>query len=264
MIEGEMKMYKKVQNFLKEREVPKDIYENIGYMCHAGSNIFGTNNKDSDVDLRGIVIPTEDYILGLKEFEHLKKAEGEGNINLSNDLDIELYSLKKVMLEALGGHCIPFEMLFLSNEMKIHQDDKLKKLFDNKEIFLSKKFVKHYLAMNKQFEYKIEITKEKLKNPLSINRIEKFGFETKNASKAIQHFYLLKEFLDTNEIIFYQKEREHLLNVKEGKVSLDLIKKEINELKIEVEGKLKNSTMQEKPKFEDVNQLYKDIISGLI
>jgi predicted nucleotidyltransferase len=257
-------MLKKVEKFLEKREVSKDIYENIGFLCEAGSNIFGTNNKDSDIDLRGIVIPQEDYIIGLKEFKHLKKAEGEGSINLSEDLDIELYSLKNFILEAYEGHCIPFEMLFLPDGKIIHQDDRLNKLFNEKDIFLSKKFIKHYLAMNKQFEYKIEITAEKLKNPLSINRVVQFGFETKNASKAIQHFYLLNEFFDTNQVTFYRKEREHLLNIKEGRVSLDLIKQEIKELRNEVEDKLKMSKMQEKPKFEDVNKLYKDIISELI
>lgn len=253
-----------VIEFLKNKNVEDVIYNNLGYICQSGSHIFGTNNEDSDLDYRGIVLPNEDYIIGLKEFNHLKLVEGEGNLNLSDDLDVELFSLKKFIMDLYKGHGIAFEMLFVNDNFIKFTDDRLKPIFNKKELFLSKSFAFHYLSMNNQFERRIDIKVGNIKNPLSIDRIEKYGYETKNASKAIQHLRLLNDFLNTGELNFYREDREELKSIKRGEFSLEDIKYEINTRRPEIESLIENSNMERKPDFIKINELYKELVKQFI
>lgn len=257
-------MINKVKEFLTGRNIESDVINNIGYLCQGGSHIFGTNNIDSDLDLRGIILPTEDHIIGLKKFDHLKLAEGQNSINLQGDMDVEFYSIPHFIDSLYNGHGIPAEMLFVNDLFKYHVSDELKVLFDNKDIFLSKSLAFNFLAMNKQFEYRIDIPVGNIKNPLSIKRIETHGFESKNASKAIQHLRLVKELALSSTLNFYREDRAYLLDVKHGNVELDLIKKEIKELKIEIEELLELSKLPRYPDFEKVNSLHKDLIRKFI
>jgi hypothetical protein len=257
-------MLKKVNDFLNIKNVEEDIINGIGYVCQGGSHIFGTNNENSDMDLRGVILPVEDYVLGLKEFDHLKFSEGSNNINLKDDMDVEFFSFKHFIKGLYNGHGIPLEMFFVDEKFILSKDNRLKDLFENKDLFISKSIAFHYLAMNKQFEYKIDIPVGNIRNPLSIERIEKYGYETKNASKAVQHLRVVLHLLLKNELNFYREDRTELLNIKEGKVDLKLVKEEIEVTRKEIESLLKTSILPKKPDFEKVNFLYKKIIKELI
>lgn len=262
--EGCVNMENKIKGFLKSRNVDEYIKNNIGYICQSGSYITGTNNEDSDLDFRGIVLPDEDHILGLKQFTHLKLAEGEKNINLSGDMDLELFSLRAFVDQLYKGHVTPIEMLFLEDRFIYLMDDRLKIIRDNKDLFLSKSVVFHYLSMNKQFEKRIDIPVGNIRNPLSVDRIVKYGYETKNASKAIMYLRIMNHFLKSGELVFYRDDKDELKSIKEGNISLDKIINEINYLRLETESLLEDSLLPKVPDFTEVNGLYKDLIKQYI
>jgi predicted nucleotidyltransferase len=255
---------KEMNEFLKRRNVDEKVIENIGYVAPAGSILFGTNNQDSDRDYRGIVIPTKEEIYGLKSFEFSKIAEGKGGINLKNDLDIELYSLKKFFNGLIDGNPIEMEMLFVPEITMVKKDEILNEIFERKYEFISKKFIHRYLSMNIGFVKKIDSIPSNLKNPLSKKRIENFGFETKNASKALQHLYLLDEYLETSNLILFRKEKQKLLDIKNGKYQKSEIVEEINFLTRKIEEKKEFSQIPIKPDYNSVNGMYVNVVKKIL
>lgn len=260
---GAFKM-KEMSDFLKRRNVDEKVIENIGYVAPAGSILFGTNNQDSDRDYRGIVIPTKEEIYGLKSFEFSKIAEGEGGINLKDDLDIELYSLKKFFNGLIDGNPIEMEMLFVPEVTMVKKDDILNEIFERKYEFISKKFIHRYLSMNIGFVKKIDSIPSNLKNPLSKKRIENFGFETKNASKALQHLYVLDEYLETNHLVLFRKEKQKLLDIKNGKYKKSEIVEEINFLTKKIEEKKEFLQIPIKSDYNNVNGMYINVVKKIL
>ena len=55
-------------------------------LAYAGSTAYGTTTEDSDLDLRGICVPPEQYYYGLENFESYHSPEGL-------ETDIVVYSL---------------------------------------------------------------------------------------------------------------------------------------------------------------------------
>jgi hypothetical protein len=198
----------------------------------------------------------------LESFEFSKITEGEDGINLKDDYEIELFSLKKFFDGLVDGNPIEMEMLFVPESVMIKKEDILNELFERKYEFISKNFIHRYLLMNEEFINKIDNIPSNLKNPLSKKRIENFGFETKNASKALQHLYLLDEFFETNEFILFRKEREKLLNIKDGKYKKCEILEEINFLTKKIEEKKDFFQIPIKPDYNSVNGIYLNAVKN--
>jgi hypothetical protein len=112
-------------NFLRENPVLQD---NIILLGLGGSYAYGTNNEDSDVDIRGIATNTKRNILTRKDFEQVVESE----------TDTTIYSFEKMV--KLLSQCNPntIEILGLENDAYSRVTDLGRILLDNKTIFLSK------------------------------------------------------------------------------------------------------------------------------
>ena len=71
----------------------KDL--NVIMKTKFGSHLYGTNTPDSDLDIKGIYMPTEEQIFlgrfGKSNTYNVKVSDGSKNT--SEDMDIEMYSL---------------------------------------------------------------------------------------------------------------------------------------------------------------------------
>lgn len=114
----------KEYEFLKTDEHLK----NIMLLTLGGSYAYGTNNKNSDVDIRGIALNSKEEVLLGTDFEQV--------VNVNTDTTV--YSLNK-MIQLLTS-CNPntIEILGCNLEHYIYLSDIGKELLDNKKIFLSK------------------------------------------------------------------------------------------------------------------------------
>jgi len=70
------------------QKLPKFVTEDLIFMTVAGSNMYGTNTKDSDIDKRGVCIPPMEVEMGFSRNFSTIKFENE---------DTEVHSLKKFM-----------------------------------------------------------------------------------------------------------------------------------------------------------------------
>ena len=107
------------------------LKDNIILLGLGGSYAYGTNNEDSDVDIRGIATHSKEDILTRKGFEQI----------IDEPTDTVIYSLEKIL--NLLSNCNPntIEILGLEPWQYIYMSDVGQELVNNHDMFLSKRAV---------------------------------------------------------------------------------------------------------------------------
>lgn len=126
----------KEYNFLRENE---HLGDNICYLTLGGSYLYGTNNDKSDVDIRGIALNSKSDLIGFSNFEHV----------IDNNTDTTIYSFNKIIKLLLDCNPNCIELLSPREDIYI-VDDRIKKLFEIKHAFLSKKAKHTFLGYTHQ------------------------------------------------------------------------------------------------------------------
>lgn len=115
-------------DFLRENE---NLGSNIILLGFGGSHAYGTNNENSDVDIRGVATRTTRSILTGSDFEQVVDV----------DTDTTVYSLDKIVKLLCSCNPNTIEMLGLKPEHYIYLSDAGKKLIENRHLFLSKRAI---------------------------------------------------------------------------------------------------------------------------
>lgn len=117
----------------------KDYYKgNLTWLCDktifltkAGSQAYGTNVVGSDLDVRGICAAPKNYVLGcFKKFEQCE---------IKGDPDIAIFELRKFLQLASSANPNIIEFLFTDSSDWLKTTSIFEKLYENRELFLSKK-----------------------------------------------------------------------------------------------------------------------------
>lgn len=144
--------------WLKERTI---------FLTNHGSQAYGTNIADSDLDIKGIVVPPKEYFFGF--INHFEQAE-------SKEPDMVIYDIRKFF--KLAADCNPSIIEVLWTDESDHRTKtKLgQKVLDNKELFISKKarFTFHGYAISQL--KRIQLHRRWLINPLN-KKPERCDFE---------------------------------------------------------------------------------------
>lgn len=96
-----------------------------------GSHAYGTNNDNSDVDIRGVATRAKRSILTGSDFEQVVDV----------NTDTTVYSLDKIVKLLCSCNPNTIEMLGLKPEHYIYLTDAGKKLIENRHLFLSKRAI---------------------------------------------------------------------------------------------------------------------------
>lgn len=105
--------------------------DNIILLGYGGSHAYGTNNENSDIDIRGIATRTKREILTNNDFEQV----------VNTDTDTTIYSFDKMVQLLCACNPNTCEILGLKPEHYIYLTDCGKMLIDNKQLFLSKRAI---------------------------------------------------------------------------------------------------------------------------
>ena len=131
----------------KTKEIIED--NKLLYLSLFGSHLYGTNNLNSDVDIRGIYLPTKKalYLDNIKHeinfstgIEHCK--------NNSNDIDIKLFSIQKFLKLSKLGDTNALDLFFSYTypETILYEDKLIYEFLYNVDKILDIKDMKAYYS----------------------------------------------------------------------------------------------------------------------
>lgn len=201
-----------LENYPKQSVITTDVpfLKEPDFLCVVGSKLYGTDNENSDLDIRGFTFMPKDYLLGYKKFE-----QQDGNV--SGD-DTVIWSAEKFVKMLMKGSSIAFEMLFCPDNRVIRRSESADALLTHKPWFTSRTVIKAALgyAQSEWRKVKGETTRD-----LGARRkeeLEKYGYSVRNASHAIR---ILDQFYDLGKygsIKFPVNGHTFIKAVKEGNV----------------------------------------------
>ncbi|MCL2527078.1 MAG: nucleotidyltransferase domain-containing protein [Defluviitaleaceae bacterium] len=108
--------------------------QNIIYLVLSGSHGYGTNNENSDIDLRGVLIEGPKYLYGLENFEQFEDLPS----------DTVIYGLKKFVRLCCNANPNALELLGVEDDCIVQMSEKGKILRQNAGLFLSKRVISSF------------------------------------------------------------------------------------------------------------------------
>jgi predicted nucleotidyltransferase len=233
-----------------------DIKARTILLGHVGSISHGTyippSQKDSidDRDVMGVCVPPEDHFLGLQGFEQLDTWVDE--------YDIVIYNIRKFIKLLLKNNPNVLGTLWLEPNHYIIQTELGKLLVENREIFSSKQCYKSFCGyahsqLRRMTHFKFEGYMGEKRKAL----VQKYGYDTKNASHLIRLLRMGMEFLATGELNVMRHDSQQLVAIKQGEYKLEQVQKIAEDLFPKMEEAYIRSSLPNQP---DVNAAEKLLI----
>lgn len=186
----------------------KDVHlgNNIILLGLGGSYAYGTNNEDSDIDVRGCALDTRESILTEYDFEQFTDVE----------TDTTIYAFHKLIQLLTSCNPNTIEMLGNKPEHYLYMSDIGKELIDNRKLFLSKRAIHSFggyaTAQLRRLDNKAARLVSQSEQEMHIlNSIEnsKYSFKTRYfecpndsirlyVDKAVQKDFETEIFMDVN------------------------------------------------------------------
>jgi len=105
--------------------------KNVALLTLSGSHAYGTNNSNSDIDLRGVLIEGKKYLLGFKPFEQFENKA----------TDTVIFGLRKFISLCAKGNPNTLELLGTDEDAIIHISEAGRTLKKNAHLFFSKRVI---------------------------------------------------------------------------------------------------------------------------
>lgn len=240
-------------------EFAKDLPSSIIYIVQGGSRMHKTNGPDSDYDMRAMTIMDENYILGLKKFEHTKLNGGKEGITSAGDMDAEVFHYDAYINRVINGEVVAVEMMFAPKESIVFMDEAYQMIYDNRHLFHSKNLLRHYKGLVFRHMQQMKADIKKLKKPEKIKRVETYGYETKDFMKAVLYLRICIEFLETGELNYARGDAKELLEMKAGACkTVEEAERYVKSLINKRDILLETSTVPAKPNFKALNTFMKE------
>lgn len=118
-------------DFLKTDE---HLGKHIILLGLSGSYSYGTNNENSDIDVRGVMLNRKSDLIGLTNYEQY----------VDNQTDTTIYTFNKMVTLLLNCNPNTIELLGLEPEHYLYLNEIGKSLLEHKELFLSKRAVQSF------------------------------------------------------------------------------------------------------------------------
>lgn len=100
----------------------------------AGSYSYGTNNENSDIDIRGVTLNRKSDLIGLTSYEQY----------VDDNTDTVIYTFNKIINLLLSCNPNTIELLGLRSEHYLYLNDIGRELLDNRKLFLSKRAIQSF------------------------------------------------------------------------------------------------------------------------
>jgi len=143
----------------------KEFEEKTGatviYVTMSGSKLYGTDNENSDTDLKGIFIPSKESVMLKKDLSSYVRDTNNSKVkNSAEDIDFTLHSIysffNQLQNSETGAIDVLFSM-FREDTIIYKKDEVVSNIKDNYKLFLNrnmKSFVGYALGQTKKFGIK--------------------------------------------------------------------------------------------------------------
>ena len=218
----------------------------IIYEILYGSDAYGTTTNDSDNDIRGILLPTLEESLSMKELH---------DVRISNDTeDRVMYPIQKFFKLAVKSNPSVFEWLFVPGKCIYQMSKEGEMVRDNRLMFLSQEIYKRF----KGFAYSEFSSLTKMTGETGAKRktqILKYGYSPKNAMNCIRLIRQGVELLKTAYLTMPRPDCKELVAIKMGKLKYEEIVRLFDKELSNLDNALKITKLPEYPRFEDADKL---------
>jgi len=121
------------------------------FLCYSGSKLHGTDGKTSDIDVRGIFLPTEESALCGNIVDDLKYTSNDKDKNSKDDIDINLWSIQKWFRLLEKGDSNALSILFssLNADMILYVNNEIIPVMTNGYYLFNPKNIKSYTGFSK-------------------------------------------------------------------------------------------------------------------
>ncbi len=228
-----------------------------------GSHAYGTNNKDSDIDIQGVVIPPVDYILGMKHFESFRIPK-----TVINKTEIEgtIFGFEKWFNLLYKQNPNILEILWHEDSQYIYTDSDIWSLLYEKRGDLLSLKAKHTFSgyAHAQFHRLDKLNEKVNENPKRLEEFNKFGYSTKNASHLFRLMNMCFEILKEHKIYVMRPERQQLISIRNGEYTLKEIRDLVDKKNDLIEQAYVASTLRSAIDFNLANNLKVKILKQFL
>jgi len=228
---------------------------------YRGSQAHGTYrpntdpNSIDDIDLMGVIIQPVEAYFGFGAQETFERME--------DPWDVVVYDIRKFISLLVKQNPNVLSMLWLPPNMYTKLAPSGQLLIDNRGVFVSKEAYKSFTGY--AYSQLKKMTHGVFEGYMGEKRkrlVEKFGFDTKNAAHLIRLLKMGIEYLATGQLNVMREDNTYLVDIKNGKYSLEYIQKEAERLFQLAEMSLVNSKLQDVVDRKKAEGLLVDILSS--
>jgi len=247
--------------------IPRDIIDANPYLQddpilvgYRGSIAHGTYTKSTsdDKDLMVVVVPEISNYFGLNQFG----SRGTKEL-MQGDWDIVTYEFLKFVGLLIKGNPNVLSLLWLPDNLYVNVTPEGNKLIGSRHLFVSKQIYHSFVGYaHGQLHRMVHFKKTRDMGEKRWRLVEKFGYDTKNASHLIRLLRMGIEFLNEGEMHVQREDATQLLEIKNGGWSLEKVKKEAEHLFKRAERVYDNSTLPNGVDTQAINALCVDILKG--
>jgi predicted nucleotidyltransferase len=214
--------------------------DSLIHVFHSGSAAHGaTGNKPTDTDISGVYIQPVEMVLGIPQMKvdeegnrkvfdpdvHVWSSSGDNKRNTADDLDVNLFSLRKWTNMVATGNSNAIEFLFIPS--LAHNSKRRRGIWEdyilaNKATFISQRAGFHFTEFSKGMLKRIK-GEGQGKHGQRPELEAEFGYDVKAAMHLLRVLGEGIELMMTGEIRLPRPEAPFLRDVRNGKFSLEEI-----------------------------------------
>lgn len=215
----------------------------LAYLIRCGSHAYGTNTLTSDLDIRGVFVPSWSGLVGMHPIK-----------SIVLEPDIELKSLREFVRLCADGNPNILDWLFVVDGC-VHLCSPFfrKYILDNRDLFLSKRLHHRFRGYAYSHLQKMERGVTRHLGEKRKENIKEFGYSTKNAMHLIRLARMGCEVLEAGNYNTFREDAEELLAIREGKWKIEDIKGHGADLLARMDAALETTALPNKPDIGVIN-----------
>jgi predicted nucleotidyltransferase len=231
----------------------------IIHLFVGGSQLHGAKVEGyDDLDIYGCYVEPPERILGILAMEHFVWSTGsDEQKNTAKDVDVTMYSLHRWGELMMKGTPAILHYLYAINECPRVETWNMK-VFPHRDKLISKKSAKQYLGFADSQRMRLTGERGMGRHGQRPDLIEKYGYDTKFAMHYIRLLYECKQLLKEGRLTLPIPERDHLIAIRTGKLTLDEVFAVGREMMAECNALLETSTLPDAPDIAFLSKVIAD------